>query len=147
LIAGFQRRHPDIHIAASIGKLAKSYGEAVDLTLYRCIQEGIANAVRHGKAADLSIDLMEQQLASGRSSSKRSRSTLCLILRDDGVGFAQSAPKGFGLTTMTERARSLGGTCVIESAPSRGTVIRVAIPVQRGTNKRAKSLELAGGVS
>ncbi len=147
LIAGFQRRHPDIRIAASIGKLAKSYGEAVDLTLYRCIQEGIANAVRHGKAADLSIDLMEQQLASGRSSSKRSRSTLCLILRDDGVGFAQSAPKGFGLTTMTERARSLGGTCVIESAPSKGTVIRVAIPVQRGTNKRAKSLELAGGVS
>ena len=87
-----------------------------------------------------------EQLAPGRGS-KRSRSTLYLTLRDDGVGFAQSAPKGFGLTTMTERARSLGGTCVIESAPSKGTVIRVAIPVQRGTNKRVKSLELAGGVS
>ena len=59
LIAGFQRRHPDTQVAVAIGKLADSYGEAIDLTLYRCIQEGITNAIRHGKAQALTIDLAE----------------------------------------------------------------------------------------
>jgi signal transduction histidine kinase len=42
---------------------------------------------------------------------------------------------------MTERVRSLGGSCVIESAPDKGTVIRIEIPVERtaGPAKRAKA--------
>ena len=34
---------------------------------------------------------------------------------------------------MTERVRSLGGTCVIESAPAKGTTIHVEIPVERAS--------------
>jgi two-component system sensor histidine kinase UhpB len=63
---------------------------------------------------------------------------------DDGQGMAPSTPKGFGLTTMTERVRSLGGTCVVESAPSKGTSIRVEIPVQREGKERARAPELVG---
>ena len=44
----------------SAGRLAKSYGEPIDLTLYRCIQEGITNAIRHGNAESLTIDLVEE---------------------------------------------------------------------------------------
>jgi two-component system, NarL family, sensor histidine kinase UhpB len=54
-----------------------------------------------------------------------------LCLGDDGKGIAPSAPKGFGLTAMTERVRSLGGSCVIESAPDKGAIIRIEIPVER----------------
>jgi two-component system sensor histidine kinase UhpB len=141
LVAGFQRRHPDTHIAVSFGNLAESYGEAIDLTLYRCIQEGITNAIRHGRAKTLSIGLIEIP-APRRAGTKRPRARLALSLSDDGKGIAPATPKGFGLTAMTERVRSLGGSCVIESSPSTGTTIHVEIPVERAGKpaKRAPAL-------
>ena len=146
LIAGFQRRHPDTHVMVNFGKLADSYGEGIDLTLYRCIQEGITNAIRHGKASNLSVDLFEEPPARS-TGSKKSGGKLSLTLSDDGKGIAPSTPKGFGLTTMAERVRSLGGSCVIESARSRGTTIHVEIPVHVGKEKKARMLELVGELS
>ena len=66
---------------------------------------------------------------------------------DDGKGIDLSTPKGFGRTTMTERVKSLGGTCAIESARGNGTAIRIEIPVQREKTERARALELVGGMS
>jgi two-component system sensor histidine kinase UhpB len=157
LIAGFQRRHPDTHIAVSFGELAPTYGEAVDLTLYRCVQEGITNAIRHGAARSLTVDLTE--LPASRHEGERRRARLALQLSDDGQGIAPSTPKGFGLTAMTERVKSLGGTCAIESLPDKGTVIRIEIPVERGAVPAARAAavkrktaakraaELVGGLS
>lgn len=146
LIAGFQRRHPDTHTVVALGKLADSYGEAIDLTLYRCIQEAITNAIRHGRPENLTIDLAEEA-APRRNGGKRPLPKLSLSISDDGRGIAPATPKGFGLSTMTERVRSLGGTCVIESAPSKGTTIRVDIPVQRGNIERVRAPELVGELS
>jgi two-component system sensor histidine kinase UhpB len=145
LIAGFQRRHPDTHVAVTIGKLADSYGEAIDLTLYRCVQEGITNAIRHGKAEALTIDLAETPAI--KRGTKKPRATLALILSDDGKGMAPATPKGFGLTAMSERVRSLGGSCVIESSPPHGTTVHVEIPVERAAAARRRVPELVGGLS
>jgi len=135
LVTGFQRRHPDVQIAASFGKLANNYGETIDVTLYRCVQEGITNAIRHGKALALTVDVSEIPVPQSNGS-RTPRATVTLDLRDDGTGIARATPKGFGLTTMTERVRSLGGSCAIDSAPAKGTAIHVEIPVER---KKARS--------
>ena len=66
---------------------------------------------------------------------------------DDGMGMTQATPKGFGLTEMTERIRALGGNCVIESMPDRGTRIHVEIPVERNLRQRARRSELVGALS
>jgi two-component system sensor histidine kinase UhpB len=144
LTAGFQSRHPDTLVRTNLGKLAKSYSEPVDLTIYRCIQEGITNAIRHGHAANVTVDLAEVE---GTRGGRRPRAAIHLTISDDGQGIAPSTPKGFGLTTMTERVRSLGGSCVVESAPSKGTTIRVEIPVQRERRERARAPELVGELS
>jgi two-component system sensor histidine kinase UhpB len=146
LIAGFQRRHPDMHVAVSFGKLADSYGEAIDLTLYRCIQEGITNAIRHGKARRLAVDLAERPARRGNGG-KGPRPKLALSLSDDGKGMAPATPMGFGLTAMTERVRSLGGRCVVESVPSKGTTIHVEIPVERASAAVHRAAELVGGLA
>jgi two-component system sensor histidine kinase UhpB len=147
LIVGFERRHPGTHILYSAGRLAKSYGESIDLTLYRSIQEGITNAIRHGKATNLTIDLVEES-GHRRDGAKRQQAVLRLSVSDDGKGIDPSTPRGFGLTTMTERVKSLGGTCAIESVLDKGTTIRVEIPVPREKAERPKKkLELVGGMS
>ncbi len=146
LTSGFQRRHPGAHVVVNLGKLAKSYGEPIDLTVYRCTQEAITNAIRHGKASNLTVNLAEEP-APRHSGGKRQLARLHLAVKDDGKGIPPSTPKGFGLTTMSERVRSLGGTFVLESAPSKGTTIRVDIPVQGKDTERAKAPELVGELS
>lgn len=141
LVTGFQRRHPDVQIAASFGKLANNYGETIDVTLYRCVQEGITNAIRHGKARALTVDLSETP-APQRNGSRTTCTTVTLDLRDDGTGIARATPKGFGLTAMTERVRSLGGSCAIDSAPAKGTAIHVEIPIERKKARSRKKAEL-----
>ena len=144
LVGGFRRRHPDTEIRLVLGRLAQSYGESVDLTLYRCVQEGITNAIRHGGARHLHVDV-EERTTQRRRGSKQFPS-LRLTLRDDGKGFEPSTPKGFGLTAMTERVRSLGGTCLIEGEVAKGATVHVEIPVQRA-QERVAPLELVGGLN
>src|SRR5680860_765755 len=146
LTAGLQGRHSDTQIHTNLGKLAKSYGEPVDLTLYRCIQEAITNAIRHGQAANITVDLAEEKR--GRTNGgAHLGSAVYLTIADDGTGIAPSTPKGFGLTTMTERVRSLGGVCEVDSAPSKGATIHVEIPVQRERKERTRAPELVGELS
>jgi signal transduction histidine kinase len=56
-----------------------------------------------------------------------------LTVSDDGIGFDPHAPhvrsRHLGLTSMEERAQSLGGHLGIRSAPGEGTVVRMEVPV------------------
>lgn len=151
LISNHQRSHPETDINANIGELAGSYGEQTDLTIYRCIQEGITNAIRHGRAEHIFIDLGE---AMGKEAAKPngtgkgfSSPVLRLSLRDDGEGIAATTPKGFGLTTMNERVRALHGTCEIQSSRSRGTKLLIEIPLREEPEPKAETSELVGGLS
>jgi two-component system sensor histidine kinase UhpB len=145
LIAGFEPRHPDTKITHSIRTIATSYGEAIDLTLYRCVQEAITNAIRHGNASHIVLDLSED--LAPRRPGARSMSTLRLSIRDDGNGMPKGTLKGFGLSTMTERVGSLGGFCEIDSEPFQGTTLYVEIPVARGKTSRDGHTELVRELS
>lgn len=129
LAADFQRRHPDTHIQCKLGALSHSYGEGVDLTLYRTAQEGLANAIRHGHPKTVTLKLTERP-APDSDPPEQARFSLCLSIEDDGIGIAPNTPNGFGLTTMTERVRTLKGTCTIAPRKPRGTRLEVTIPVE-----------------
>jgi signal transduction histidine kinase len=58
-------------------------------------------------------------------------STVQLRIADDGTGFIPRNPKrqkSFGLLGMQERSAMMGGNIDIQSAPGRGTVVRVNMP-------------------
>ncbi|MCZ7567721.1 MAG: cache domain-containing protein [Ardenticatenaceae bacterium] len=96
----------------------------IETILFRIAQEAMSNAVRHGKADHLTIRL------------ERINGQAMMTLSDDGVGFDPStvvaAPdqsRGLGLAGMQERASLAGGQVVVESAPGRGTAVRVVVPL------------------
>jgi two-component system sensor histidine kinase UhpB len=120
------RRHPDIVLSFTSGDLLASYGDSIDLTLYRCIQEGLTNALRHAGARHIAIDLRHARDPAGADREAR----LTLTIRDDGHGIDPHAPIGLGIQGMQERVRALGGDCSIASAPDEGTSVRITIPVQ-----------------
>lgn len=86
----------------------------------RIVQEALSNVRRHAHAARASVSLSERD------------GVLEIVVRDEGVGFDPSAAARsgrFGLKTMRERARSLGGTLEVRSAPGAGTTVIATIPL------------------
>jgi signal transduction histidine kinase len=87
--------------------------------LLQIIREAVSNALRHGDARHLELRLEPQGEAAVR-----------LVLRDDGVGFdPQAVTRGHGLDNLAARARSLGATLTIDSAPGHGTTITLVAPL------------------
>jgi signal transduction histidine kinase len=93
-------------------------GEARE-SLLRIVREAVTNGVRHGGATEVCVALYED-------------GGLRLSVSDNGRGFEPHGPKGrpdsFGLTSMQERARALGGRLVVNSAPDHGTEVEVVLP-------------------
>jgi signal transduction histidine kinase len=86
--------------------------------LLRITREAVANAVRHGHARSVSLELGNGEV-------------VWLRVIDNGGGFDPTAPRSsqsFGLTSMRERTESLGGNFAIVSAPGTGTRIEVTLP-------------------
>jgi two-component system sensor histidine kinase UhpB len=131
LVAERARQLPQIDFAFAADKLLPSYGDPVDLTIYRCMQESLTNAVRHAQAAHVAVEL---RTAEGNGSVG---TQLRLTVRDDGRGIDPATPPGFGLRGMQERVQGLGGSYKVESAKGQGTCISVAVPIPAAVLGRA----------
>jgi two-component system, NarL family, sensor histidine kinase UhpB len=131
LVRERQRAHPQITFTFAGDKLGRSYGEPIDLTIYRCIQESLTNAVRHANAMHIAITLGEAAGGQPLDGATPGVPALALTVRDDGLGIDPARPKGHGTTGMQERVQALGGHCRLESEAGRGTCVHIAIPLQR----------------
>jgi two-component system, NarL family, sensor histidine kinase UhpB len=127
LVQDRARQQPQTAFSFTAGKLAPGYGEAIDLTVYRCVQECLTNAGRHAEASKVSVALGEASddaCAGGRRSTQ-----LALTVRDNGRGIDSAAPIGFGIRGMRERVQALGGSYRTDSEAGRGTCVRILIPL------------------
>ena len=127
LVQDRARQHPHIAFSFSADKLMRSYGDSIDLTVYRCVQESLTNVIRHAQARHVGIELDETMEQSARVDGMR---RLQLMVCDDGCGMDASMPPGFGIRGMQERVQGLGGRYDVETARGGGTCVRVVIPLQ-----------------
>jgi two-component system sensor histidine kinase UhpB len=116
LVAFWRRRHPEIAFRVRIGPEAELLDELAAATIYRVVQEGLSNAMRHGRPSAVSI-----RVAAAADAIEAS-------IADDGAGISAEAQLGFGLIGMRERLRALGGALECASRPGGGVTIAARVP-------------------
>ncbi|MGW4231115.1 sensor histidine kinase [Streptomyces sp. NPDC004980] len=117
---------PDLTVQFAVSGTPVELPTPYEVALLRTAQSALANTVRHSGArrAEITLSFMETSVS--------------LDVVDDGCGFdpeaadgmlRSSGSGGFGLPAMRSRARSLGGTLSVESAPHQGTALAVTLPL------------------
>jgi signal transduction histidine kinase len=101
------------------------FSRELETACFRIAQEALTNVVRHARARDVSVTLRQED------------AILILSVKDDGVGFdhealRKRAPRAatLGLLGMQERAHAAGGVVEVHSKISKGTEIRLKLPLE-----------------
>lgn len=94
---------------------------AVEVAVFRIVQEAVTNVVRHAAARSCEIRLHVE----GEAGNAR----FMVEIKDDGCGVQADHLVGVGLESMRERAAELGGECRIETITGKGTTVRAWAPL------------------
>jgi len=106
-------------LTAEIDPLDGLFRPEVEISIYRIVQEGLNNIVRHSHASAARILV------------KHEAGMVKLTIEDNGCGFnlqgkqAERGRKGFGLLGITERVAMMGGQVAIQSAPGAGSTLNI----------------------
>jgi PAS domain S-box-containing protein len=126
----------NLRIQSRFAQFERRLPKATELNLFRILQEALNNIEKHAHAGAIRLRLTAH------------RERIRLVIQDDGRGIRArrtgkrpSAAPGIGFTNMRERAASLGGTCEIESASGKGTIVSVSIPTNTRDQGRVSSIE------
>jgi two-component system sensor histidine kinase UhpB len=118
LVRDWQRRNPAISLSLE-HDLSAPLGPSVTLAIYRVVQEGLINALRHAQAARVAINV--------ESDAQR----VVVTVTDDGIGMASQGtqPGHFGLRGLAERVAHLGGHFAISACEPHGVRLCAQIPL------------------
>ncbi len=122
LVRDWQRRIPTVALSLR-HTLAGDLGPSVTLAIYRVVQEGLINALRHAQAAHVNINV--------ESDAER----IVVSVTDDGIGLPQewARPGHFGLRGLSERVEHLGGVFKVGNREPRGASLNAEIPLAAAT--------------
>jgi signal transduction histidine kinase len=91
---------------------------AIELTIYRIIQEALTNVRKYADVTKATVTVREMD------------DLVRVMIEDKGQGFdLQGQSHGVGLFSMDERARSVGGELSISASPGKGTKIILEVPI------------------
>jgi signal transduction histidine kinase len=127
-------RGGEVTITIECDESAEGLPDRLAAHLCRVAQEATSNAIRHGRAKHIAIEL------------KVATDSVEILIKDDGVGFNTDNAAGiqtghFGINGMKERLRRLNGECEIHSRPGEGTIVRARCPIGTGPSHESTRLD------
>jgi signal transduction histidine kinase len=109
-------------LTAEVGEVDGLLPKTAEINVYRIIQEGLSNVIRHADAAEAVVQV------------KRDAAQIEILIQDNGKGFdtkaVETARHGFGLASIAERAKILSGKMGLKSNPGKGTTLVIQIPIK-----------------
>jgi signal transduction histidine kinase len=110
-------RRSGIKITVTAQNVSDSLPDEMRTCIYRVVQEALHNVSRHSMAKTAVVTVRQED------------GSLFLSVEDDGGGFDHEKKRGLGMLGMEERVRQLGGHFEVQSAPGKGTILRVTLPI------------------
>jgi signal transduction histidine kinase len=107
-----------IRFSSSLDDISGLLSSDSETVIYRIVQEGLNNIVKHAGATEARVTL------------KYLGGEVALTVEDNGKGIENGGStngNGFGLAGIQERARMIGGTCIVNSRPGQGTILTVRL--------------------
>jgi len=109
-------RAPGLKLTLRVDPRLNDVDGLLSQTVYRVIQEGMTNVLRHANAGTMRVEAMIEG------------PQVVMEICDDGVGFPSEQPFGRGLTGMHERVRALSGSFEFKRENGR-TYVRCRLPL------------------
>ena len=116
----FSKQHSIAVDFEAVGFENKRLPIDIETSLFRIVQESLTNVALHAHASHVDV------LISYRNQHVHA------VVEDNGVGFITTSPnieKQLGLFGMKERVEMMQGSFTVESAPGKGTTIKVEVPL------------------
>jgi len=126
-LIGEARKACDLDFTTDIAPIDDLFAEEPRIHIYRIVQECVSNIVKHSNATRASVAIA------------RHDAFVEICVEDNGQGFSAerletgAVGRRFGLMGLEERARMLGGTFHVRSAPASGTTVLVRLPLHAAT--------------
>ena len=118
-LLAFRLDEQGIELQVEIDDAVNDMAEIYTIASYRIVQELVNNAVKYSQQTQLKVELVVND----------DGLNICVV--DDGIGFDPLQSKvGFGLSSVDERARSLGGYVDIKTDINKGVNVCIQIPLQ-----------------
>ena len=121
LVASWKKQHKGLDIILIADANLDNLGEAININVYRIIQEAMNNCLKHADATKVNI-LIEIK-----------NKNLFLEFSDNGIGFNKGIlikTKQFGIVGIQERVNSLRGRFELITKKNKGTILKFYIPIR-----------------
>ncbi|WP_454874234.1 histidine kinase [Paraburkholderia xenovorans] len=132
-VDGWRERLPDASFSLTIEGDFTGLSDALTITLYRLVQEGLTNVSKFARTARVEVFMVRAPREARERQDGRLVDEIVVTMADDGPGADLDKPRGgLGLIGMRERVEALGGEFHVASKPEGGFLFCARVPAHAG---------------